>query len=241
MNGQSFTDSQEALAYLQSKYGSANYRSWQSLRKEWWSYVQYNTAGQNVLNFFGDAIGQNNTTRQLTNLPKSGSFGQNHFLLKGIRCDYYMANYEVDNTFVVDADLVNSDIINGIFQAGVFELLIGDRVFTQIPKPFLYAPPADGRTQVYAEGLRALTLAEGTPNTFTSLRTAQPHAELLSRHQSKFIIDPNILIEAEQHFECRISYPTGALATICTNVANNTTNPMYVGVVLDGIVFRPVQ
>lgn len=241
MNGTTtFQDSQSALSYLQSKYGSANYKSWQSLRKEWWSYNNYPTAGIPVINFFGDSIGQNGITRQLTNMPKSGSFGQNHFLLKAIRCSYFIANNLEDNpTFAADADVLYSDKINGIFQAGVLEVLIGDRIFVQLPKPFLYAPPADGAPEHYGAGLREITA--GTPPAITSETTTVPHAELAGYRDTAYMVDPNILIEAEQHFEVRLKYDSGALATIATGVVDDTDNPLYVGVVFDGIVFRPVQ
>lgn len=240
MNGTTFQDSQSALSYLQSKYGSANYRSWQSLRKEWWSYVNYPTAGASVFNFFGDSIGQNGITRQMTNMPKSGSFGQNHFLLKAIRLSYYIENNLEDGpTFAADADVLYSDKINGIFQAGVLEVLIGDRVFIQLPKPFLYAPPSDGAPEHYGAGLTDFTA--GSPPAITSLSTNVPHAELGGYRDSAYMVDPNILIEAEQHFEVRLKYDTGALAIIATDVVNDSTNKLHVGVVFDGIVFRPVQ
>jgi hypothetical protein len=54
-------------------------------------------------------------------------------------------------------------------------------------------------------------------------------------------VDPNILIEAEQQFNVKLSYPSGLLPVISTGVANDSTNPLKVGVILDGLLLRPVQ
>lgn len=241
MNGTTFSSSEQAISYLQSKYGSADFARWQSLRREFWSYVTYPAAGQSVITFFGDAIGSNGITTQFTNMPKSGSLGQQHFLLKAIRMDYFLDDYEVNKQFTNDASALYSDIINGVFQSGVLELLIGDRVFCQINKPFLQASPADGRIEVFANGLRSLTLAEAAPNTFSSQISAFPVAELGSRKENGYLVDPNILIEAEQQFQVRLRYDSGALAALATTVINDSTNPLKVGCTLDGVVFRPVQ
>ena len=239
-SARSFDNSKSALAFLQEKYGSANYSEWQSVRRQFYSYVQYPLAGQPTLTFFGDAVGSNGVTRQLTNMPKSGTFGQQHFLLKSIQTDFYCADFELNKQFTNDASVLNSDFISGLFQAGVFTLGIGERSFVQIPKPFLYAPGGDGNMEVHPAGLRAITLAEGTPNTFSQLITVVPHSELADRQDNIYLVDPNILIEAEQSFTAQISYDSGALAVLATTVIDSD-NPLYVGVLMDGIVFRPVQ
>ena len=241
MQAQSFSDSQTALNYLQSKYGSANYNSWQSLRKEWWSFVPYLEAGASVYTFFGDAVGQNAKTKQDTNLPKSGSLGQNHFLLKSLRCDIQIADLKLQTAYATDASQLYSDILNGFVHAGVLELVIGDRIFVQIPKPFMYAPPADGRCKVHGAGVTSITLNEAAPNTLNAYISVFPFATLNRRQNSAYIVDPNILIEAEQHFEVRTRFDSGAVPVIGTGVTDDATNPLKIGVMLDGITFRPVQ
>jgi len=242
MDNRTFANSQQALDYLQGKYGSADYRAWQSLRREFWSYVAYPAAGAPTFQFFGDSIGANGITKQFTNIPKASSFGQQHFLVKQIRTDFWLADYEIMKQFTAaDTSVLYSDIVNGIFQAGVLELLIGDRVFCQILKPFLMAPPSDGRAQVHTAGLRALTLVEAAPNTFGTLISSDPYASLGQRYKSGYVVDPNILVEAEQNFQVRIRYDSGSLGVIATDVVNDDSNPLRVGVILDGILFRPVQ
>lgn len=236
-----FSTSQDALAYLQGKYGSANYRSWQSVRKPLWSFVDYPAAGAAILTFFGDSIGAGGLTAQMTNMQKAGSPGQNHFLLKSIQTSVYIADWMENGAFTVDADVMYSDLIAGWAQAGMLRLTIGQRDYAQIPKPFLFCPPANGQHRIHNRGILALTLTEGTPNVFASSRTVHPSGTLLERHESKYRVDPNILIEAEQNFQVTIEFPSGALAAIASNVVNDSTNPLKVGVILDGIIFRPVQ
>lgn len=238
---QYFTNSEQALAYLQQRYGSANYNSWQSLRREFWSTQEYLLAGQAQLVFFGDAMGAGGITQQRTNMPKAGSFGQAHFLLKSIQMDFHTADYGISEAFTVDASTIYSDLINGVFQAGVMELDIGGRLYAQVPKPFLYCPPGGGRIEQHVGGINALTLVEGAPNTWPgTLIDHNPAADLLSDHEGLYVVDPNILIEAEQNFQVRLNYPQGALAILATTPIT-ADNDLFVTCKLDGILFRPVQ
>lgn len=241
MNG-TFTNSEEVLGYLQRKYGSANYRSWQTLRKTFYSYVNYPLAGQQVLTFFGTATGGVNA--QFTNIPKANSVGQNHFLLKSIRMNYYLASEAVGSYVATDLTTPYSDFVAGLFQEGVFELNIGGRPFAQIPKPFLYAPRAGGSIEYLTAGVQTLVLVEAAPNTYPGTSSVSaPHADLIDRHANMYKVDPNILIEAEQSFEAKLSYmsATGLVPVIAQTIITADTNPLYVGVMLDGVQFRPVQ
>jgi hypothetical protein len=49
------------------------------------------------------------------------------------------------------------------------------------------------------------------------------------------------LIEAEQQFNVKLSFPSGVVPVLATNVVNDSTNPLKVGVILDGLLLRPVQ
>lgn len=236
-----FPNSASAIDFLQSKYGSANFSSWQIGRKQWWSYIQYPAAGLSSINFFGTAVGSGGTNLQQTNIPKAGSFGQTHFLLKSISFNLVIKDWKLNTSLTDDRDTLFSDMVNGFVQAGVFNLEILSKIFCQIPMPFLQMPPADGRATVNSAGLQGLTLTTGTPNTFTSLITSAPSADLTRRWHALFQIDPNVLIEAEQSFNAVLSYPTGLIPIIAANVNNDTTNILYVGCRFDGIWFRPVQ
>lgn len=233
------TPSQQVVRQLQQKYGSANFQRWQSLRRQFYSFVAYPTAGASELRLFGDAV-SGTVNKQLTNMPKAGSFGQNHFMLKAIRCTYFIQNNLISSYASTDATTLFTELTAGIFQAGVFEMQIGNRVMIQTPKPFLYMPPADGRAVVRSVGVRALTLTEAAPNTLLTFDSAAPAAELNRGRQSLYLVDPNIVIEAEQNFQVSLKYPSGALPVTATTIIPNGTT-LYVGVILDGLVFRPQQ
>ena len=243
MNGgltRTFANSADALRYLQAAYGSSNYKSWQYLRRQFYSYQDYVEAGASVFNFFGAAPG-GAITRQDTNMPKAGSLGQQHFLLKAIRVRWWINTWTLTDWDGTDASTLASDIINGFLHAGVLKLDINARNFLTLPKPFLYAPPGGGEEWHRNRGIDALTLTEGTPNIVFTFTSAPPYATQLDAEQNVFLMDPNVLIEAEQNFAVSIEFPTGAIAVIGTGVTNDTTNPLKIGVELDGLLFRPVQ
>lgn len=238
---QTFFSSDDTLRYLQSKYGSANYKSWQSGRRQFYSFITYPVAGAAQFNFFGVALGAAGVTRQDTNIPKAGSFGQVHFLLKSIKFMIYLPDWKLETWAGTDVTTFYSDMLMGFPQAGEFELVIGARPWVQLIKPFLYAPPADGNIQVRTAGIDTLTLNTVTPQAATVVRTAPPWADLGSRHENCYLLDPAILIEAEQNFQALLNFPSGAVPVISTSVVSDTTNILQVGCVLDGIQFRPVQ
>lgn len=236
-----FTSSEETLQYLQATYGSANYNSWQSLRKQFYSFINYPQAGSTQFNFFGYSVsGTAGQNRQYTNMPKAGSFGQQHFLLKSIQCVYYISTAQ--NAYVltsaVDTQNIAADFISGFAQAGVLQLTVGAKAYAQIPKPFLYCPPADGETESVSARHLTFTLTEGTPNVMNAVQQLISSADLNRNSANRYIMDPSLLIEAEQSFECQINYPSGAIPVISTDKL--TTN-FYVGVIFDGVLFRPVQ
>jgi len=238
---QTFTNSEQVLQYLQKTYGSANYSQWQSLRKQFYSFTQYPAAGATQLNLFGYAVsGAAGQNRQYTNMPKAGSFGQQHFLLKSISCVYYIntAQSLLSLATPVDTSNVGADFLHGFAQAGVLTFNIGSKAYAQIPRPFLYAPPADGEIHNAVGEQIIFTLTEGTPNTLLTASSLVTSADLNRDSANSYVVDPGILIEAEQAFDLQIQYPSGAIPLIASGKL--TTN-FYVGVILDGVLFRPVQ
>jgi hypothetical protein len=236
-----FTNSEQVLQYLQTTYGSADYKSWQSIRRQFYSFIIYPLLGINELVFFGSALGQGGITRQETNMPKAGSFGQNHFLLKSIKTKLFAADWMLHAWTGINTSTLYSDIINGFVQEGVLTLTIGARKILELPKPFMYAPNSDGAIELRREGLYSLTLSDGTPNVPLAFISAHPWATTDRRDMETFLVDPNVLIEAEQSFELKISFPSGAIPVIANDIIIDNTNPLKVGVILDGLVFRPVQ
>lgn len=238
---QTFTNSELFLQYMQGKYGSANFNNWQSVRKRFYSFLNYGANGSTQYNFFGFAVsgtaGQNS---QYTNMPKAGSFGQQHFLLKSIATDYYIKDDQNTLTLAtaVDTSNVSAEFIMGFAQAGMLELDIGGKAYAQIPRPFLYCPPANGVVTETDVKALTFTLTEGTPNVMNAVDMFGTSADLNRNQNSAYLVDPNILIEAEQSFMVSINYPKGAIPLIASG---KLTENFYIGVILEGILFRPVQ
>lgn len=236
----SFWSSEAAVRYLAARNGSADYNNWQAIPWTFYSYVDYGVAGASSFTFFADAVGTGGTNRQLTNMPKASSFGQQNFLLKRIRCSYFCPNPATDGWDGTNPSALYGDLINGLFQAGYFQMEIQNKVFITFPKPFLTAGGDYGPGALHYAGIEALTLSAATPDELATYRSHAPEATLNHARDQRYLVDPNILLEAEQNFTVNINYDTGALAPIATDVVSGA-NTLFIGVELDGLLLRPVQ
>lgn len=226
-----FTHSANVMAQLQAQYGTMQPGKLQALRKQFYSYIMYPLLGAVQLNFFGQALGNAGVGLEETNMPVQGSFGTSAFLIKGVMCNYKITAENTAAFANTDATTLTSEILGGIFRAGILELEIGAKNYLQIRVPWLQAPPADGRTHYHTAGLVGV---DASP---------EPSVSLSSRSESKFICDPEIFVAAQQNFTARIGYPTGAVAITAAAIVTGPPAgvPLYVGVILDGIEFRPIQ
>lgn len=240
MADSTFYNSDQLMSYLQKKYGTYDPNAIQALRGRFWSSVAYPEAGVTSMNFFGTTYGASGQNLTLTNLAKANSFSPNSFWIKNIYCELLIKTWAIGTFTGLDANSLYADIINGFPWAGVLQLTVNQVVRLQLPKPMLYAPPADGQEQVYGSGVQSLTLTTGTPNTLATLVTAPPYGTLKQGRASAFAVDPNIFIEPDAPFQLTIGFPTGLVPVIGTDVTDDTTNPLYVRVTLDGVIFRPV-
>lgn len=237
------TNSQAIVGKLQARYGTYARGQLQSQRKQFWSFVDYGT-GASQYTFFGSALGDTSTPNlQRTNMPVQGSFGTSSFLIKSISTNLYVPSaattFGIDyrnttTTFVSDATSgLWADLVNGFVQAGYLRLSVGAKDFVTIPKPFLYAPPADGRSDLTVSRLLA---AVGPV-----LNTGAPEAELHRAAENQYMVDPELYIDFQENFRVTIEYPAGAVARIGTASLPDTAGKLYIGVLLDGVEFRPVQ
>ena len=220
--------SNPTIARLQAQFGTLDLNRLQVQRKQFYSYVNYPLAGTAQLNFFGQAVGNNGSTLEDTNIPVQGSFGTSHFLIKGIECKYKVPNLNNVAFAGTDATTFTTEILGGLFGAGIFELAVNAKTYIQVNKPFLQIPPADGRVNFYQAG-------QVDANT-----DAEPAVELNTRSENRYLCDPEIFILAQQNFAISISYPSGAVPVRANSIIT-VGNPLRVGVVLDGYEFRPVQ
>jgi hypothetical protein len=240
--------SESIISAASQKFGVIDYSRWQAIRWQWYSYVTYPAAGATELNFFGQVAGQAGVTLQDTNLPKAGSFGQTHFQLKSISTDIQIGNNDVDgftraNIDTIDTRALASDFLGGFVQAGVLRFNVGSRPFATIVKPFQYAPPP-GSPLDYDNSYINQISAAPNPAVGATAVSGVPWVTQTKMRSNVYFVDPNILIEAEQQFNVSLQFPSGAVPVLATNVINiggANANPIKVGVVLDGLLLRPVQ
>lgn len=219
------TQSQQTLALLQAKFGTQQPGNIQIRRNEFYSTVDYPSAGASQLNFFGSAIGNSGQTYQDTNLPVAGSFGTSSFLLKSINIAVVIPLNKDASYVGTDATMVAGEFLNGFVQAGVFELNVNAKNYVLLPLPLLYAPPADGRGALYGAGLASTSFVVNTPNVQQC------------RRYNLYLNDPELFIEAQQNFSATISYPSGAVPLTAT--ANSLAYQIKIS--LSGVEFRPAQ
>lgn len=239
------TQSENVISAASQRFGVIDYSRWQAIRWQWYSYIDYPlTNVPTEFNFFGNVVGQGGTTLADTNLPKAGSFGQTHFLLKTISTDIKVANNDLDgftlaNSATIDTFATASDYLNGFVQAGVLNLNIGSRPFATVPKPFQYCPPP-GNQQDFQNSYVNQISAAPIPAAGATGVVGLPHASQTRDKRNVYVCDPNILIEAEQQFDVKISFPSGAIPLLATGVYS-ASNPLKIGVILDGVKLQPMQ
>lgn len=240
--------SESIISAASQKFGVIDYSRWQAIRWQWYSYITYPAAGSGELNFFGQVAGQAGVTLQDTNLPKAGSFGQTHFQLKSISTDIQINDNDVDgftraNIADIDTRATATDYLGGFVQAGVLNFSVGARPFATIIKPFQYAPPPGSPLDLdnsYVNQIGAVPTATGGNNQVVGV----PWVTQTKMRSNVYFVDPNILIEAEQQFTVNISYPSGPVPVLATNVINiggANANPYKIGIIFDGLLLRPVQ
>jgi hypothetical protein len=237
--------SESIISAASQRFGVIDYSRWQAIRWQWYSYVTYPEVGTGELNFFGQVAGQAGVTLQDTNLPKAGSFGQTHFQLKSISTDIQIGNNNVDdftraNQATLDTQALASDFLLGFVQAGVLNFSVGARPFATIPKPFQYAPPPGSPLDLENTYVNQISAAP-VPAVGAAQVVGVPWVTQTKMRSNVYFVDPNILIEAEQQFNVKISFPSGNVPILATNVVDDTTNPVKIGVILDGLLLRPVQ
>jgi len=220
--------------------GTADYNSWQYMRRKWYYKQSYPEAGQNQLVFFSNPAGVGGLNVDDTNIPVSNGFGNQYVIIKSIEFGLYTKTWDLYAWAGTDASTLVSDILLGLTQGGVVQLAIGNRLYAQAPMPLLYMPPGDGEPQVYTRGLDTLTLTEGTPNTLLTSRSAAPFAELVG-FKNKYWFDPYIGLIPREAFNLTIDYPTGLIPVIGTDITDDTTNPLKIVARLDTITFRALQ
>jgi hypothetical protein len=144
------------------------------------------------------------------------------------------------NQASLDTRALASDYIGGFVQAGVLNFSVGARPFATIIKPFQYAPPPGSPMDLANTYVNQISAAP-VPAAGAAQVVGVPWVTQTKMRSNVYFTDPNILIEAEQQFNVKLNFPSGVVPVLATNVVNDSTNPLKVGVILDGLLLRPVQ
>lgn len=225
---QTFSNDLEALSYMQSRFGTSFFEQYEYLRYPFYSYQPYLEAGGNVFNFFNQTVG-GTITQADTNMQTAGAFqGGWYFLVMAIQTKWRLLTNPLTTFNGNDSTTIVSDLLMGFAQAGVLTWNINSFQYLSLPKPFLYAPTADGPPDLAWGGANSASISH------------PPYATQNSRRRGLLLTRP-VLIEPNQTFQIQISFPGGAVPVIGTGITDDSTNPLKIGVQLDGILYRPVS
>ena len=235
------TSSDQVLAGLQQQFGAVRYNSQQSLRYPYYSNYAYPAAGAGVIPFFGQALGQ--ATEQITNIEQPGSFGNISFLLQSVALDFWVyapATTGQPQAYTDDTTAIYTDIVHGFTQGGYFSFTVGNLNWMELPLPFMFAPPANGRLRAeVSAGMFAFTQAGLTPFAVTGAQTSLAYADLERRAQRRYNLKNPIFIAPQQNFQAQLNYPSGLIPIAATAVVTGAA-VLYVSCTLDGTKFTPV-
>src|SRR5215831_18502913 len=167
---QTFADIDQGLRYLQGKYGTVASGQWEYLRYPFYSYQYYPAAGATVFNFFSQTVG-GTVTQSDTNMQTAGSFqGDWSLLVMSIGTMIRIKTNNLAGFDGTDASTLISDYLAGFVQAGVLQWTINSFQYLQLPKPFMYAPPAEGAPDMVTDGNMSATVSPPPWVTLTNRR-----------------------------------------------------------------------
>ncbi len=234
----------DVLKWYQQTYGAVRYSSQQMTRYPYYYYTAYPALGAAEIGFFS----QNNVQvgSQLTNIENAGTLGNYSYLLTSIAFDLFLYIPTVASnqptSYTTDALAPYADIVHGLTQGGTFEFRVANTLWDQIPLPFMFSPPAIGKSRIeIAQGGFSWTQAGGSPYAVTGAQASLCAADLERRAwRRRNFVNP-IFVAPQQSFTAKVLYPSGAIPVISTSVINNTTAFIYVGCRFDGWRFAPVS
>ena len=238
---------------LQQRFGSSDFTQYQVLRAQKYDFVRLNPAGTNLVSFFSnpigatDPIGGNAKTAEQTNLYKTASFGQVFYVVTNIRTFAgFLPKARQSAPFAASTSvlyqgytsLANSAMerLNDLLNRGVLNIKLAQKLYFQLQRPFMTAPPGFG-IDIQSAGAAKLAAAVVKDNYFVRGD---------NRARSMFMVDPVQMIEPEIQIEATIDFPDGN-SPVFTNTAvldDNTTTAtpnVQVGLIFDGYEIRPSQ
>lgn len=205
---------------------SVNRPGWEAIRQSLYDFQAYAAAGQAVLTFFANPLGQGGKTLSDTNMTLAGQLPKNQeFLIQSIEVVFFPTTPTVAAQMpaVFGAEAAQS-LINDVYivgRSGNLNLTIGSKPYLQ-EAPLGKFPP---KTHMCVDAALADATTAGA-----NLQSRTGYAYWSGR---PYVLDPAALLLPEnQNFSITLNWPEGVQAI---------TNPGRIGVVLDGILYRRSQ
>lgn len=243
----------QVIDLLQRRFGSSDFSKYQVIRSQKYDFVRLNPAGTNQVSFFSNPIGATDPiggvakTAEQTNLYKTASFGQVFFVVTQVRTYAgFLAKARQSAPFAASTSvlyqgytsLANSAMerMNDLLNRGVLNVKLAQKLYFQIQRPFMTAPPGFG-IDIQCAGAAKLAAAVVKDNYFVRGD---------NRAESVYAVEPVQMIEPEIQIEATIDFPD-ANSPVFTNTAvldDNTTTAtpnVEVGLIFDGFEIRPSQ
>lgn len=245
------------LNSLQQRFGSADFTKFQILRGQKFDFVRYPAAGTTQLSFFsvpqGGTDPNSSTVKTLeqTNLVKSASFGQEYFVITQVRTFAgFLSKSRQVSAISGDTDAIFSGFcgavpatgnasvrMNELFGRGVLNVVLGQKKYFSIVRPFVTAPPGFG-VEIDAFG------AQKPAANNLIFKSFWP--QLDNKTENVWGVTPIQMIEPELQIGVTLDFPDGT-SPVFTNtfLVNDTptqaTPALEIGVIFDGYTIRPTQ
>jgi len=210
-----------------------NREGWEGIRQSLYDFQAYAAAGQTILTFFAQPLGQGTAVlgggaKSLsdTNMTLAGQLPTNQeFLIQSIEVLFYPATPTVaaamPSAFGAQAAAVSVNDSYIVRRAGNLQLLIGSKPYLQ-EAPLVRFPP-----KAYFDLSAALS---DVTTAGAALQSRIAFANALGR---PYMLHPaSLLLTSNQNFSITLNWPEGVQAI---------SNPGKIGVVLDGILYRRSQ
>jgi len=207
------------------KYAVTQPGKYEVTRQSLYDFQTYAAAGQTVLTFFQNPIGQSGKTRADTNMENAGQLpaGKN-FLITSIEI-YLFPGVDIgtEGTTIAETEFAND--IYTVAKSGYLDLFVLSKSYLT-EAPLGRFPP---KTNLKVDAANSLQYSEATPSDAERFMATE-YAAFGGR---PYFIDPNITLTSNQNFNVTLNWPTA--------VALPSGQNARIGVVMDGLLYRFAQ
>lgn len=196
-------------------------------RQSLYDFQTYAAAGQTVLTFFQNPIGQGGKTRADTNMENAGQLpnGKN-FLITSL--EIYLFPGVDPSTEQEDVAITAPEFVNDVYtvaQSGFLDLFVLSKSYLT-EAPLGRFPP---KTNLKVDVATAIASEAGTVGT-NNLGVDHAYSAFGGR---PYFVDPNITLTSNQNFNVTLNWPTA--------VALPSGQDARIGIVMDGLLYRFAQ